>query len=73
MGYYGHEESTEGSPCQLQDSPRDEGTPRWTTKECNGKECVFNLHSEILILVTDAFPVNKKSLVKEVFGDGPAS
>ena len=53
MGCYGHEKSTQRSTCQLQNTPRNEGTPRWTAEECDGKGLVLNFHSDILMLVTD--------------------
>ena len=53
MGCYGHEKSTQRSTCELQNTPRDEGTPRWTAEECYGKESVLNFYSDIFMLITD--------------------
>ena len=65
MGRYGYAKSAERQACKLQDTSGVEGGRR-AAQECYGQECV---PPPLLLDHSDIFTVNKKSLVKEIFGD----
>lgn len=65
MGRHGHAKSAEGQARELQDTAGAEGG-RGIAEECHGQEYVL---SPSLLVRSNIFSVNKKSLVKEIFGD----
>ena len=67
MGRHGHAKSAEGQAGELQSTAGVEGGRR-TTQKRHGQEYVLSLHPVSSFKLTD-MKVNKKSLVKDIFGD----
>ena len=67
MGRHGHAKSAEGQVGELQDTAGVEGGGR-ITQECHGQEYVLLPTFSCSFVLTKS-KVNKKSLVKEIFGD----
>ena len=72
MGRHGHAKSVEGYIGELQDTAGAQGGRR-NTQKCHGQEYVltplFPKLSSLLVHSNRFEKVNKKSLVKEIFGD----
>ena len=67
VGRHGYAKSAEGQAGKLQNTAGAKGGGR-ITKKCHGQEYVLSTHPLCSFKLTD-MKVNKKSLVKEIFGD----